>query len=141
MHPFLNHIQLSYYGVLPFLACVFWPLLLGSSVQAIEAFSLYSMGILAFMAGTLWRAGEQSFTHAIMAVLVVIPFPLLVFASATSTLVYLAISFPIVLLFERGMPPWQQYHKDYHKMRYILTSVVFVCHLFMIAQSIELARM
>ncbi|OHU84254.1 MULTISPECIES: DUF3429 domain-containing protein [Pseudoalteromonas] len=140
MHPFLNHIQLGYYGVLPFLACVFWPLLLGSSVPAIEAFTLYSMGILAFMAGTLWRAGEQSYTHAVMAVLVVVPFPLLVLASATSTLVYLAICFPIVLLFERGMPAWQQYHKDYHKMRYILTSVVFVCHLFMIAQSIELTR-
>ncbi|WP_105169769.1 DUF3429 domain-containing protein [Pseudoalteromonas sp. T1lg23B] len=140
MHPFLNHIQLGYYGALPFLACVFWPLLLGSSIQAIEAFSLYSMGILAFMSGTLWRAGEQSYTHAVMAVLVVIPFPLLVFASATNTLIYLAICFPLVLLFERGMPAWQQYHKDYHRMRYILTSVVFVCHLFMIAQSIELTR-
>ncbi|NOU50032.1 DUF3429 domain-containing protein [Pseudoalteromonas sp. JBTF-M23] len=140
MHPYMNHIQLGYYGVLPFLACVFWPLLLGSSPQAIDAFSLYSMGILAFMAGTLWRAGEQSYTHAVMAVLVVIPFPLLAFASATTTLIYLAVCFPTVLLFERGMPTWQQYHKDYHKMRFILTSVVFVCHLFMIAQSLELAR-
>ncbi|CAM4203477.1 DUF3429 domain-containing protein [Pseudoalteromonas byunsanensis] len=140
MHPFLNHIQLGYYGVLPFLACVFWSLLLGSSLLAIEAFSLYSMGILAFMAGTLWRAGEQSYTHAVMAVLVVIPFPLLVFVSATNALIYLAICFPLVLLFERGMPAWQQYHKDYHRMRYVLTSVVFVCHLFMIAQSIELTR-
>ena len=63
MHPYINHIQLGYYGVLPFLACVFWPLLLGSSEQAVEAFSLYSMGILAFMAGSLWRAGVNSLTR------------------------------------------------------------------------------
>ncbi|MBE0370934.1 hypothetical protein PAUR_b1069 [Pseudoalteromonas aurantia 208] len=141
MHPFINHIQLGYFGLLPFLACVFWPLLLGTSVIAIDTFIYYSLGILAFMAGTLWRAGEQSYTHAVMAVLVVIPFPLLALFNAPTVLGYLAVSYPTLLVFERGMPTWQNYHKDYHKMRYVLTSVVFVCHLFMLAQSVELTRL
>lgn len=140
MHPYMNHIQLGYFGLLPFLACVFWPLLLGSSITAIDTFIYYSLGILAFMAGTLWRAGEQSYTHAVMAVLVVTPFPLLALFDSSIVLLYLALSYPIVLVFERGMAAWQNYHKDYQKMRYILTSVVFVSHLFMLAQSIELTR-
>ena len=140
MHPYMNHIQLGYFGLLPFLACVFWPLLLGSSITAIDTFIYYSLGILAFMAGTLWRAGEQSYTHAVMAVLVVMPFPLLALFDSSIVLLYLALNYPIVLVFERGMAAWQGYHKDYQKMRYILTSVVFVCHLFMLAQSIELTR-
>ena len=141
MHPYFNHIQLGYMGLLPFLACVFWSLLLGTSVLAIDSFTHYSFGILAFMAGTLWRAGEQSYTHAIMAVLVVTAFPLFAVFDTSIILVYLAVCYPVVLLFERGMQPWQNYHKDYHKMRYILTSVVFVCHLFMLAQSVELTRL
>lgn len=138
MHPFFNHIQLGYYGLLPFLACVSWPLLLGSSEQAVEVFIYYSLGISAFCSGTLWRAGEQSKTHAVMAVLLVMPFPLLALTSQTIVLAYLAASYPLILVFERGMQAWQGYHPDYHKMRYVLTSVVFVSHLFMIAQSLEL---
>jgi hypothetical protein len=140
MHPYTNHIQLGYFGLLPFLACVFWPLLLGPSITAIDTFIYYSLGIVAFMTGTLWRAGEQSYTHAVMAVFIVIPFPLLAIFESSIVLIYLAASYPVVLVFERGMPAWQTYHKDYHKMRYILTSVVFVCHLFILSQSIELMR-
>lgn len=139
MHSFSNHVQLGYYGVLPFLACIFGSLILGSNEALIKAFTFYSLGISAFCAGVMWRPGEQSITHAVMAVLLVIPFPLLVFANTTITLGYLAICYPLILLFERGMPAWQSYHKDYHKMRFVLTSVLFVSHLFMIAQQIELS--
>ena len=139
MHSFSNHVQLGYYGVLPFLACIFGSLILGSSEALIQAFTFYSLGISAFCAGVMWRPGEQSITHAVMAVLLIIPFPLLTFADTTITLAYLAICYPLILLFERGMPAWQSYHKDYHKMRFILTSVLFVSHLFMIAQQIEIS--
>ncbi|TLX45252.1 DUF3429 domain-containing protein [Pseudoalteromonas phenolica] len=139
MHSFSNHVQLGYYGVLPFLACIFGSLILGSNEALIKAFTLYSLGISAFCAGVMWRPGDQSITHAVMAVLLIIPFPLLAFATTTITLAYLAICYPLILLFERGMPVWQSYHKDYHKMRFVLTSVLFVSHLFMIAQQIELS--
>jgi hypothetical protein len=140
MHPFSNHIQLGYYGVLPFLACIFATLIFGTSEALLQAFTFYSLGISAFCAGILWRPGDQSKTHAIMAVLLVMPFPLLAFANTVTVLSYLAICYPLILVFERGMPTWQNYHKDYHKMRFILTSVLFVSHLFMIAQQYELSR-
>ncbi|GMM84398.1 DUF3429 domain-containing protein [Pseudoalteromonas sp. MTN2-4] len=140
MHSFSNHVQLGYYGVLPFLACIFGSLILGSNEALIQAFTIYSLGISAFCAGVMWRPGEQSITHAVMAVLLIIPFPLLAFANTTITLAYLALCYPLILLFERGMPAWQSYHKDYHKMRFVLTSVLFVSHLFMIAQQIELSN-
>jgi len=140
MHPFVNHVQLGYLGVLPFLACIFASLLLGSSETLINAFIFYSLGISAFCAGILWRPGEQSKTHAFMAVFLVMPFPLMAILSNTSILFYLAVCYPLILLFERGMPAWQEYHKDYHKMRFVLTSVLFVAHLFMIAQQFELSR-
>jgi hypothetical protein len=140
MHPFSNHIQLGYYGVLPFLACIFATLIFGTSEALLQAFTFYSLGIGAFCAGILWRPGDQSRTHAIMAVILVMPFPLLAFANTVIVLSYLAMCYPLILIFERGMPAWQNYHKDYHKMRFILTSVLFVSHLFMIAQQYELSR-
>ncbi|TMP83347.1 DUF3429 domain-containing protein [Pseudoalteromonas phenolica] len=140
MHSFSNHIQLGYYGVLPFLACIFASLILGSSEALIQAFTFYSLGISAFCAGILWRPGQQSMTHAVMAVLLVIPFPMMAFVGPIIVLAYLAICYPLILVFERGMPAWQDYHKDYHKMRFVLTSVLFVSHLFMIAQQFELSR-
>ncbi|MCF6440575.1 DUF3429 domain-containing protein [Pseudoalteromonas luteoviolacea] len=140
MHPYFNHIQLGYFGFVPFLLCIASTLMLGSSETLVSVFSFYSMGILAFMAGTLWRAGDQPKVHAILAVLVVIPFPVLALVSLTAQLVYLGASYWLVLWFEKSMPKWQDAHRDYKQMRFVLTSVVFVSHLFMIAQAIELTR-
>lgn len=138
MHSYFKHIQLGYLGLLPFLFLVFWPLLLGSSSSAIETFTFYSLGILAFMAGTLWRAGEQSLTHALMSVICIIPFLSFAFLSFSYILIYLSICYPLVLVFEKKMSVWKEHHHDYKKMRHVLTSVVFVCHLFMIAQYYEI---
>ncbi|OCQ22191.1 hypothetical protein A7985_10410 [Pseudoalteromonas luteoviolacea] len=140
MHPYFNHIQLGYMGFIPFLLCIACTLMLGSSETLVGVFSYYSMGILAFMAGTLWRAGDQPKSHAVFAVATVIPFPLLSLLSPTLMLTYLAICFWVVLWTEKAMPKWQETHKDYKQMRFILTSVVFVSHLFMISQAIELTR-
>jgi hypothetical protein len=136
MNKFINHIQLGYLGLIPFLACLAWPLMLGSNSVNLEFFTFYSIAILAFMAGNLWHAGQQSYADAIKAVLPVIPVPFLAFLPIEWVLGWLSLSFWLVLLFEKSTPQWQTYHKDYQKMRFVLTSVVFVCHIFIIGMSI-----
>lgn len=136
MNKFINHIQLGYLGLIPFLACLAWPLMLGSNGVNLEFFTFYSIAILAFMAGNLWHAGQQSYADAIKAVLPVIPVPFLAFLPVEWVLGWLSLSFWLVLLFEKSTPQWQTYDKDYQKMRFVLTSVVFVCHIFIIGMSI-----
>ncbi|MBL1383732.1 MAG: DUF3429 domain-containing protein [Colwellia sp.] len=136
MNKFINHIQLGYLGLIPFLACLAWPLMLGSNSVNLEFFTFYSIAILAFMAGNLWHAGQQSYADAIKAVLPVIPVPFLAFLPVEWVLGWLSLSFWLVLLFEKSTPQWQTYDKDYQKMRFVLTSVVFVCHIFIIGMSI-----
>ena len=136
MEKFVNHIQLGYLGLLPFLGCVGWPLMFGSNSVNLEFFSFYSIAILAFMAGNLWHAGQQSFADAIKAVLPVIPIPFLSFLPIEWMFAWLGASFWLVLIFEKASIHWQGYHKDYQKMRFVLTSVVFVCHILIIGISI-----
>ena len=136
MNKFINHIQLGYLGLIPFLACLAWPLMLGSNSVNLEFFTFYSIAILAFMAGNLWHAGQQSYADAIKAVLPVIPIPFLAFLPVEWVLGWLSLSFWLVLLFEKSTSQWQTYDKDYQKMRFVLTSVVFVCHIFIIGMSI-----
>lgn len=136
MNKSINHIQLGYLGLIPFLACLAWPLMLGSNSVNLEFFTFYSIAILAFMAGNLWHAGQQSYADAIKAVLPVIPVPFLAFLPVEWVLGWLSLSFWLVLLFEKSTPQWQTYDKDYQKMRFVLTSVVFVCHIFIIGMSI-----
>ncbi|MEJ6475390.1 DUF3429 domain-containing protein [Pseudoalteromonas piscicida] len=138
MHPYFNHIQLGYLGFLPFLACIALTLMTGASESVLQAFVFYSLGILAFMAGSLWRAGEQTYKQALLAVIVVIPYPLFGFFAPEWTLCYLAACYWIVYFVERNSPRWSEYHKDYQKMRTVLTSLVFVSHLFMLSQALEL---
>ncbi len=136
MNKFINHIQLGYLGLIPFLACLAWPLMLGSNSVNLEFFTFYSIAILAFMAGNIWHAGQQSYADAIKAVLPVIPVPFLAFLPVEWVLGWLSLSFWLVLLFEKSTSQWQTYDKDYQKMRFVLTSVVFVCHIFIIGMSI-----
>ncbi|GEK11236.1 MULTISPECIES: DUF3429 domain-containing protein [Pseudoalteromonas] len=139
MHPYFNHIQLGYLGFVPFLACIAWTLMTGASANTVQAFQFYSFGILAFMAGSLWRAGQQTQSQAILAVVVVIPYPLLSFLTLEWSLVYLSVAYWLVYLIERLSPMWKEYHKDYQKMRTVLSAMVFVGHLFMISQALELS--
>ena len=136
MEKFVNHIQLGYLGLLPFLGCVAWPLMFGSNSVNLEFFTFSSIAILAFMAGSLWRAGMQSYSDAIKAVVPVIPVPFLSFIPLEWALAWLGASFWLVLIFEKATPQWQTYHRDYQKMRFILTSVVFVCHILTIGMSL-----
>lgn len=91
------------------------------------------------MAGSLWRAGQQTQSQAILAVVVVIPYPLLSFLTLEWSLVYLSVAYWLVYLIERLSPMWKEYHKDYQKMRTVLSAMVFVGHLFMISQALELS--
>ncbi|WP_409439901.1 DUF3429 domain-containing protein [Psychromonas sp. GE-S-Ul-11] len=136
MRKFINHIQLGYLGLLPFLGCVAWPIMFGSNSANLAFFTFYSIAILAFMAGNLWRAGEQSYSGAIKAVAPVIPVPFLSFLPVEWTLAWLGASFWLVLIFEKTTAQWKTYHKDYQKMRFVLTSVVFMCHMLTIGMSL-----
>ncbi|KPH94717.1 hypothetical protein AMS58_10730 [Pseudoalteromonas porphyrae] len=136
MNKFVNHIQLGYLGLVPFLGCVGWPLLVGSNQFNMQFFTFYSIAILAFMAGNLWHAGNQRYSDALKAVIPVIPLGFLAFVPQTVTLIWLAVSFWLVFFFEKSNPQWQTYHADYQKMRFVLTSVVFVCHTFVIGISL-----
>lgn len=136
MEKFVNHIQLGYLGLLPFLGCVGWPLVTGSNALSIDFFIFYSLAILGFMAGNLWHAGQQSYGDAIKAVLPIIPLGFVSFLPTPWLLGWLAVSFWLVLLFEKSTAQWQEYHADYKKMRFVLTSIVFVCHVFVIGMSI-----
>jgi len=135
MRKFSDHIQLGYLGLLPFLGCVAWPIMFGSNSASVDFFTFYSIAILAFMAGNLWRAGEQSYSDAIKAVAPVIPVPFLSFLTIESALAWLGTSFWLILIFEKTTAQWKTYHKDYKKMRFVLTTVVFVCHIIMIGMS------
>jgi len=66
----------------------------------------------------------------------IIPIAFLSFLPPAWILAWLAASFWLVLLFEKSTPQWQNYHIDYQKMRFVLTGVVFVCHIFVIGISV-----
>ena len=74
MEKFINHIQLGYLGLLPFLGCVGWPLIAGSNAVNLDFFTYYSIAILAFMAGNLWHAGQQTHADAIKAIIAITRF-------------------------------------------------------------------
>jgi hypothetical protein len=141
MERYINQIQMGYLGLLPFLLFVACQLLTGADQIAITMFTYYSMGILAFMAGTLWRPGNQSNASAWLTVVVTIPFPLLALVSPLYVLIYLSGAFWFVLLIEKASPLWAEYYPDYRKMRVVLTSVVFVSHLFHIAMWFSLTTL
>ncbi|MFC3034731.1 DUF3429 family protein [Pseudoalteromonas fenneropenaei] len=133
MHQYYTHIQLAYFGFIPFLLSVAWQLMAGANHSAIQAFLFYSVAVMAFLAGNLWRAGEQSERAARLSVLAVLPVPALVFVAVEWQIAYLAFCYWLVLGIEKTTPAWQNYHPEYKKMRLLLTSVIFVCHLFQIA--------
>ncbi|MFO6421927.1 DUF3429 domain-containing protein [Motilimonas sp. KMU-193] len=136
-----HHITLGYLGLVPFL--VFTGGYFIAEMQwLLQAFILYSISIVSFVAGSLWQpsannqreAGQaQSLTQAWLVVLVTIPMPLLVFAPSWAQLAFLAAAYVWLLLLQRRLPVWQTLSADYQKMRTKITAVVLVCHLFMLA--------
>ena len=142
-----HHVQLGYLGVLPFL------LLTGGyffteAAWLLQSFIIYSISIASFVAGSMWQpplqltkaqqtqapAPVQSHFQAWMVVLVTIPLPLGVFVSQSVALIWLAVSFIALLMLQKRLDTWSSLGKEYQQMRGKITSVVFVCHLFMLAQ-------
>jgi hypothetical protein len=128
-----NHVQLGYLGLVPFLALTGWHFM-AKSPLVVDAFVVYSISILCFVAGSLWKPEEQSNKTAWLVVLPTLALPLSVLVSDVITLVWLAANFVFVLMLQKRGQDWSTQTKDYQVMRERVTSVVFVCHLFLMAQ-------
>lgn len=128
-----NHVQLGYLGLLPFLAITGWHFM-AKSPLLVDAFIIYSISILCFVAGSLWKPEQQSNRTAWLVVLPTIALPLSVLVSEVVMLIWLAFNFVVLLAMQKRMDDWQSHTKDYQVMRERVTSVVFVCHLFLMAQ-------
>ena len=156
--PSNHHVNLSYLGLLPFLTLT-GGYFFSEAPWILQAFVIYSVSILSFVAGSLWQAPlniqtkqgknhqqnnansldesiarSQPVTQAWLVVLVTLPLPLGVFVSIEFSLLWLAGSFVWLLLLQKRLPNWALLSKEYQQMRAKITSVVLVCHLLMWAQ-------
>ncbi len=134
-----NHIQLGYLGLMPFLGFVGVHLLIGenSPVWLMDAFLVYSISIVSFIAGALWQPGQQSMQRAVVVVLPSILLPLGVFLSVQWALAGLMLTYVYVLLVQMQDENWPEVDKDYKKMRFLVTSVVLATHALMLAFSLD----
>ncbi|MDO6525042.1 DUF3429 domain-containing protein [Motilimonas sp. 1_MG-2023] len=140
-----HHVKLGYLGLLPFLLLT-GGYFLTEADWLLQSFIIYSISILSFVAGSLWQPatktsvkGEtktisQSHTQAWLVVLVTLPLPLSVFVAESVVLICLALSFVWLLALQKRLASWPEMTPDYQQMRGKITAVVFVCHLFMLAQ-------
>jgi hypothetical protein len=153
-----HHVTLSYLGLLPFLILT-GGYFFSETPWILQAFVIYSVSILSFVAGSLWQAPlniqtkqgakhqqnnvnqleestvrSQSLTQAWLVVLVTLPLPLGVWVSVEFSLLWLAGSFVWLLLLQKRLPSWALLSKEYQQMRAKITSVVLVCHFLMWAQ-------
>lgn len=153
-----HHVNLSYLGLCPFLALT-GGYYFSEALWVLQAFVIYSVSIVSFVAGSLWQppfnnqtqpsakhqqnqdnsleelAGHgQSLTQAGLIVLVTSPLLFGVFVSLEFSLLWLAGSFVWLLLLQQRLPSWTLLSKAYQQMRVIITLVVLVCHLLMWAQ-------
>ena len=140
-----HHVKLGYLGLLPFLLLT-GGYFLTEADWLLQSFIVYSISILSFVAGSLWQPAtkpcakgvvestSQSHTQAWLVVLVTLPLPLSVFVAESVELIFLALSFVWLLALQKRLANWPEMTPDYQQMRGKITAVVFVCHLFMLAQ-------
>lgn len=134
---------LGYSGLLPFVGITL-AVITGIS-NAIDLFVLYSLSILAFMAGGAWGAiqqlsvsvkgpsdieqsdNEQSsgLQSAILAYLIAL---LGVLLPLQIGLALLVLAFLMVIIVEQKRGLFAGYSASYRQMRWILTTVVIACH-------------
>lgn len=134
---------LGYSGLLPFVGITL-AVIIGIS-NAIDLFVLYSLSILAFMAGGAWGAIQQisipdkgqsdieqsdnqqssGLQSAILAYLIAL---LAVLLPLKIGLVLLVLAFLMVIVIEQKRGLFAGYSASYRQMRWILTIVVIVCH-------------
>lgn len=134
---------LGYSGLLPFIAITL--AVVAGVAGADELFILYSLSILAFMAGGAWGAIQQAdhdrfneqgansecnhssgLEWAILAYLIAL---LGVLLPMLASLVLLVVAFVMVILLEQKQALFEGYSQAYRGMRWVLTTVVILCHL------------
>jgi hypothetical protein len=123
---------LGYLGLLPFLALVGANFLYEIAIFS-QAFLFYSISIMSFVAGSLWRTTNSDKTNWLI-VLPTIPTLLLALLDIKLALLYLGICYVFILLLQKRSAEWQSLSFDYQRMRERVSSVVLVCHLFFAAQ-------
>lgn len=127
---------LGYSGLLPFIAITL--AVIAQIDGAFQLFTIYSLSILAFMAGGAWGAIQQQTVDknakaqsdglqvAILAYLIAL---LGVLLPHTLTLILFVIAFGMVIFLEQKQELFSGYSPSYRKMRRFLTSVVILCHI------------
>ena len=127
-----NQTLLGYLGLIPFLGLVGANFLFEKAVFA-QAFIFYSISIMSFVAGNLWRVDNSDKMNWLI-VFPTIPTLLLVLIDTKLALLYLGACYVFILALQKRTEQWQSFTPDYQRMRERITSVVFVSHLFFAAQ-------
>jgi hypothetical protein len=116
---------LGYLGLIPFVYLT-TGLPIPGVFAPIEAFTLYSLVILVFMAGTLWRHGAK--TSLFSNVVTLAGFFGFLLLTPVSLLFLLGLLFLALWIWE-----WQLLRPDYSaaywRLRCRLTAVVIICHI------------
>lgn len=127
-----NQVLLGYLGLLPFLFLVGANFLYEMTLFS-NAFLLYSISIMSFVAGSLWRVDNNNGFNWLV-VLPTIPTLLLSLLSVKVALLYLGACYLFILALQKRSNEWPTLSPDYQRMRERISGVVFACHLFLAAQ-------
>jgi hypothetical protein len=126
---------LGYAGLLPFFGCLILNTYINNlGFNSQQVFIAYSAIILSFIAGSLWRIDNNN-THKKQQLISNL-FSLIAFGALCinylAGLVLLASSYPLILFFEYKMSRQTSVKQHYMMMRYQLTLLVFLAHIFAI---------
>lgn len=127
--------QLGYAGLLPFFATL---LLYAIGVeQGLDLFVIYSVLILAFMAGACWGVGQvrperRRTVELVISIGVSLWALLMQFLPGMYALIGLLSGYWVLIWLEREPTFRYVYRADYRYLRKVLTTVVSLCHLVML---------
>jgi hypothetical protein len=116
-------------GTLPFLFALLWPSLVG--------FKIYSLSILAFLAGNWWSTAllyRPQTTAQLVLVILISNFVVLIALAAVlsehlAALFVLAFLYLGLLIGERLLPAFEKQPKYYSAMRLVVSAVVVLLHI------------
>jgi hypothetical protein len=121
--------MLGLLGILPFLFALFWPSLL--------VFKIYSLAILAFLAGNWWSTAllgrSQTIKQIVPVILlsnvVVLVACVAVLLEHTLALVVLAVLYLVLLIGEGLLPSFEKQPEYYRTMRLVVSTLVGLLHI------------
>lgn len=132
MSKYNNQTFLGYLGLVPFLLLVGAHFLFEHPLLS-QAFLFYSISIMSFVAGSLWRTSNSNKFNWLV-VLPTIPTLALALFDTKLALLYLGACYVFILALQKRTEDWPILAPDYQRMRERITGVVLVCHLFFAAQ-------